>query len=72
MGPKMKIDEIQLASCLASLVNMQGGMVVIPKNERELIEDRSVTFQLNKHTGTVTIQIEPEEGGFEESEEDYV
>ena len=71
----MSIGNKEIAHCLASLVNMQGGFVIIPENERKMIEHREVHFGLNPKTGTITIRVKPEEGEIselDESGESYV
>ena len=57
---KSSFDMDKLATCLGALANMNGGELVIPKNERDLIDGRALSVDYNPHTGTVTIRLAPQ------------
>jgi hypothetical protein len=39
---------------------MSGGEIVIPRNERELVDGRSLSIDYNQNTGTVIIRLTPQ------------
>lgn len=57
---KYPLDVDKLVTCLGVMVNMNGGEIVIPRNERELIDVRELSINFNSNTGTVTIRLTPQ------------